>query len=182
MKFFVRLFYKTFVKFAYKIGQIKAELEFDINYLNYQRNKRKGYWERKLKKIGSNSHIYPNVIIHVPNMVSLGERVNIAEYVHMWGGGGIEIGDNVIIASHTVITSQTHSKNANLYRESSVMKAVKIGNNCWIGSGAIIFPGVEIGDNSIIGAQTVVTRNVPANSVFLGVPGNVIETLKNKNE
>ena len=60
------------------------------------------------------------------------------------------------------------------------MKPVKIGDNCWIGSGAIIFPGVEIGDGSIIGAQTVVTKNVPPNSVFIGIPGKVIENLKNK--
>ena len=46
------LYYKALAKFAHKIGRIKAELEFDANYLGYHRDKRKGYWQRKLKKIG----------------------------------------------------------------------------------------------------------------------------------
>ncbi len=176
------LYYTILSKFANKIGKVKAELEFDMNYLQYQREKRKGYWQRKLKKIGANSHIYPDVIIHSPHLVSLGEKVNIAEFVHMWGGGGIEIGDNVIIASHTVITSQTHDKDSEIFRASSIMKPIKIGNNCWIGAGAIIFPGIEIGEGSIIAAQAVVTKNVPAHSVIAGVPGQIVENLKNKKQ
>lgn len=179
MKTFILFFYKFLSKKAFKIGQLKAELELESEYQFFYREKRNGYWKKKLKKFGNGSHIYPNVIIHVPNMVSMGDKVNIAEFVHMWGGGGIEIGNNVIIASHTVITSQTHDKEAKIFRESSIMKPIKIRDNCWIGAGAIIFPGIEIGEGSIIAAQSVVTKNVPPHSIIAGVPGQVVETIKN---
>jgi len=64
-------------------------------------------WSALLAGFGGGSQIYPYVVIHSPDKVKVGSRVSIAEFVHMWGGGGITIGDNVIIASHAVITSQT---------------------------------------------------------------------------
>jgi maltose O-acetyltransferase len=96
----------------------------------------------------------------------------------MWGGGGIEIGDNVIVASHTVITSETHNKYARLFRESTQCSPVSIGDNCWIGAGAIILPGVHIGQGCVIGAQAVVTRDIPPHSIVVGVPAHVIEELR----
>ena len=55
-----------------------------------------------------------------------------------------------------------------------------IGNNVWIGSGANILPGVSIGDNSIIGAGSVVIKDIPANSVAVGIPAKVIKNLDDK--
>jgi len=51
-----------------------------------------------------------------------------------------------------------------------------IGNNVWIGHGAYIMPGVKIGDNSIVGAKAVVTKDIPAGSIAVGVPARVIKT------
>ena len=55
-----------------------------------------------------------------------------------------------------------------------------IGNNVWIGSGANILPGVSIGDNSIIGAGSIVIKDIPANSVAVGIPAKVIKNLDDK--
>jgi maltose O-acetyltransferase len=88
----------------------------------------------------------------------------------MWGGGGIQIGKNALIAAHTVITSVTHDKQAMLYKDSVMIDHVTIGNNVWIGSGAVILPGVSIGDNAIIGAGAVVTKSVPGSAIYVGVP------------
>jgi Acetyltransferase (isoleucine patch superfamily) len=95
----------------------------------------------------------------------------------MWGGGGITIGNDVMIAAHTIISSQTHDPNAPLFRETQIMKPVVIEDNVWIGSGAIILPGVHIGTGSVIGAGSVVTKDVPPGSVVVGGPSKVIRQL-----
>lgn len=54
---------------------------------------------------------------------------------------------------------------------------VTIGRNCWLGAGVIVMPGVSIGDNSVIGAGSVVTRDIPANVVAVGVPCRVLREI-----
>jgi maltose O-acetyltransferase len=114
-------------------------------------------------------------VIHTPEKVSIGARCAIAEFVHMWGGGGISIGDDVLIASHAVITSLTHDTRAAVYRGSLILASVIIEDNVWIGAGAVILPGVRIGTGSVIGAGSVVTRDVLARSVVVGVPARAME-------
>ena len=58
-----------------------------------------------------------------------------------------------------------------------IMAPIRIGNNVYIGSGAYIMPGVTIGDNCIIGTASVVTKDIPANSVAVGIPAKVIKTI-----
>ena len=79
-----------------------------------------------------------------------------------------------MIAAHTVITTLTHDKGAKIYRESIQRKPITIGNNVWIGSGVIILPGVAIGDNAIIGAGAVVTKDINANKIAVGIPAKII--------
>lgn len=131
---------------------------------------RYAWWKARLGHLGEATIIHPSVVIHGPDHVRIGSGCSIVEYVHMWGGGGITIGNDVLIASHAVITSLTHDPEAKLFRESNVRHPVVIGDNVWIGSGAIILPGVNVGAGSIIGAGAVVTRDVPAGAVVVGVP------------
>ncbi len=78
------------------------------------------------------------------------------------------MGDDVLIASHSVITSLTHDPKAPIFRESSVQAPVVIGDDVWIGSGAISLRGVTVGPGSIIGRGAVVTRDVAAGAVVVG--------------
>ena len=137
-------------------------------------------WKVRLKFLGVGTYIYPSVVIHNPQMVSIGKNCSVAEFVHMWGGGGIDIFDNVLIASHVVIASITHDTNALIYSQSNVKKKVIINRNVWIGAGAIILPGVEIGEGAIIGAGCVVTKDVDAFTVNAGVPSRKIKKIRNK--
>lgn len=61
--------------------------------------------------------------------------------------------------------------------EYELISPITIGNNVWIGSSAIVLPGVSIGDNSIIGAGSVVTRSVPTDSLAIGSPAKVVRTI-----
>jgi acetyltransferase-like isoleucine patch superfamily enzyme len=125
--------------------------------------------------LGANSLFYPNVIIHFPEKVSIGDNLSIAEFTHIWGRGKVEIGNNVLIASHVIITSQTHDTFSPLMRLSQVDKPVVIKDNVWIGANAIILPGVCIGQGSIVGAGSVVTKDISPNSIVAGVPAKLLK-------
>jgi len=107
--------------------------------------------------------------------VSLGARVSIAPYTHIWGHGGVDIGDDCLIAAHVAITSVGHAKSVIPYNSHVDKEPVTIGRNVWIGAHAVILPGVTIGDDAIIGAGAVVTGDVPRGSVFAGVPARPLE-------
>ncbi|ORT51011.1 maltose acetyltransferase [Vibrio sp. qd031] len=93
----------------------------------------------------------------------------------------VYIGDNVMLAPNVQIYTAGHP----LEKVSRVDEGVEfgteihIGHNVWIGGGAIICPGVRIGDNSVIGAGSVVTKDVPANMVAAGNPCKVIKAIDN---
>lgn len=93
----------------------------------------------------------------------------------------IEIGDNVLLAPNVQILTATHPLSVELRVEQEVEFGlpVCIGDNVWIGAGAIICPGITIGNNSVIGAGAVVTKNVPANVVAAGNPCRVIKNIDN---
>ncbi len=105
-----------------------------------------------------------------PTTLRVGNGVSINAFVHIWAQGGVSIGDSSLIASHVAITSLTHGTGAETFAGSLVSKPVEIGRNVWIGSHAVILPGVTIGDGAVVGAGAVVTRNVEAGDVVAGVP------------
>ena len=92
--------------------------------------------------------------------------------------GEVHIGSHVLLAPNVQIYTATHSLDHRERRNwTAYNKPVRIGDDCWIGGGAIICPGVTIGPRTIIGAGAVVTRDIPADSVAVGNPARVIRTL-----
>ncbi|MFC0025970.1 sugar O-acetyltransferase [Neobacillus cucumis] len=88
----------------------------------------------------------------------------------------IIIGKNVLFGPAVTIATVGHPINPN-YREYMYANPVKIEDNCWIGAGSTICPGVTIGVNSVIGAGSVVTKDIPANSVAVGNPCKVLRSI-----
>lgn len=92
--------------------------------------------------------------------------------------GLITIGDNCQLAPHVVISSATHPPDPQRrLNGEEYTRPIVIKNNVWIGANATINPGVSIGNNAIVGAGAVVTRDVADNVVVAGVPAKVIRTL-----
>lgn len=90
----------------------------------------------------------------------------------------VEIGDDVMAGPGVHIYTAYHPLDANARMQGLELAApVRIGNRVWIGGGAIICPGVEIGDNTTIGAGSVVTRDIPANVFAAGNPCRVLKRL-----
>ncbi len=134
----------------------------------------------QLKSFGADCSFNFPVRIEGPEYVTLGKRVSLSPFVHIWGHGGVAIGDNTMIASHAVITSITHSKDSLLYNEENICLPIKIGKNVWIGSHAVILPGLEIGDDAIIGAGAVVTHNVAPKTTVIGIPARAMANRSQK--
>lgn len=127
-----------------------------------------------LGSCGDNVSMQMPIRIESAEKVKIGSRVSIAAFVHIWGGGGVEIGDDTLIASHVAITSLTHDTAAALFAQSLISKPVIIGCNVWIGTHASILPGVKIGNGAIIGAGAVVTKDVSENMIVVGVPARAM--------
>lgn len=136
-----------------------------------------GRWSVKLGGFGRDSYIYPHVVIYGAENVKLGERVSIGEFTHVWGNAGISIGDDTLIAAGCQITTLSHDEGAKIYRDTLRSAPISIEANVWLGYGVRVMPGVTIGANSIIGAGSVVTRNIPPNVVAVGSPAKVIRVL-----
>lgn len=93
--------------------------------------------------------------------------------------GKITIGNNVFIAPDVCIITEEHAMNVEQRVEGlEYTHPVTVGDNVWICAGAIILPGVTIGSNSVIGAGSVVTKDIPPNSLAVGNPCQVIRTLE----
>lgn len=117
--------------------------------------------------------------------IKIGNNVNIQTDCHISAINSVVIEDNVLIASFVYISDHAHGNCE--YSElliPPIMRGlyskgeVRIGKNVWIGEKSTILPGVTIGEGSIIGANSVVTKDIPAYSIACGVPAKVIKSLK----
>ena len=93
----------------------------------------------------------------------------------------IYVGDYTMFAPHVTLATAGHSILPELREQAYQYNApIRIGRNCWLGAGVIVLPGITIGDNSVIGAGSVVTKDIPANVVAYGNPCKVIREIGEK--
>jgi acetyltransferase-like isoleucine patch superfamily enzyme len=100
------------------------------------------------------------------------DRAAINSFARLFGHGGIHIGEDAQIGPGTLITTTDHDIYNSLEAR---FKPVVIGNRAWIAANVTILPGVSVGENAVIGAGSVVTADIPANCVAVGVPARVIK-------
>lgn len=111
--------------------------------------------------------------------VSIGRNVIVMPGCLMMSAGGITIEDGAMIAANVQLISNNHD----LYeRQVITCRHVHIGKNAWIGAGATILPGVTIGDNAVVGAASVVTRDVAPDTIVAGNPARVIKHIPPQTE
>ena len=129
-------------------------------------------------KIGKNCFIYPGVWITPGRNLTLGDDVDLAKDVIITTSGGVYIGDRTLVGYRTQILSANHSIPPIVEPfpiSGDSLSPVHINNDVWIGANCIITSGVSIGEGSIIAAGSVVTKNVPSNAIFGGVPAKLIK-------
>jgi maltose O-acetyltransferase len=92
----------------------------------------------------------------------------------------VYIGDNVMIGPNTLITTVGHPLTPKGRRDHLAQASeIHIGNDVWLGDNVTVLPGITIGDNVVVGAGAVVTKDIPDNSLALGVPARVVRKLEN---
>lgn len=122
---------------------------------------------------------------HVNPILILGKDIQLNDYVHICSLEKVEIGDGTLLASHVYISDNSHgfykgtsedsSPQVDPINRSYYTSPVYIGKRVWIGEGVMVMPGVKIGDGAIIGAHSVVTTNIPDNTIAVGSPAKVIK-------
>lgn len=125
--------------------------------------------------------LFPPFYTDCGKNIKIGKNVFINACCRFQDQGGIEIGDGTLIGHNTTIATLNHDFNP-AKRQNLTPRSVKIGKNVWIGSDCTILPGVEIGDGAIIGAGSVVTKSIPANTIAVGNPAKVIKEIEVNND
>ena len=125
-------------------------------------------------QFGEGSTVAPPIHIIRGNSVKIGRNVHIMYNFVAMSAGGITIEDDVMIAANVSLITNNHD-----FQDRAVLtcKPVVIKRNAWIGVNATILPGVTIGENAIVAAGAVVTKDVPANALVGGVPAKFIKKL-----
>ena len=127
----------------------------------------------------SNIHIGKDCLIQdrvylragMTGRVEIGDGAALNSFVQVYGHGGITIGDDTQVGPNTVITTTGHDYLATDLQQNYA--PINIGRRVWIGANCTILPGVTIADQAVIGAGAVVSRDIPARCVALGVPARV---------
>lgn len=113
--------------------------------------------------------------VHFGNSVYANFNLTLVDDTHIYVGDYTMIGPNVTIATagHPILPE---------LREKAYQfnQPVHIGRNCWLGAGVVVLPGVTIGDNSVIGAGSIVTKDIPANVVAVGNPCRVLREINER--
>jgi len=109
--------------------------------------------------------------------IRMGRNVFINQGCRLDDIGGIEIGDDVMIGPGARLISSGHPVEPSLRRSGITAAPIRIERNVWIGAGAMILQGVTVGEDSVVAAGSVVTRDVPTKTLVAGVPARVIRNI-----
>lgn len=130
-------------------------------------------------KIGDYSQIIgTGSIKNMGKGLRIGKNSSFSEFCLFGAAGGITIGNDVIAGQNVRFHSENHNYDDadKLIREQGVnRKGISVGNNCWIGAGAVFLDGSSIGSGCIVAANSVVTKHFPDNVIIGGVPAKILK-------
>jgi maltose O-acetyltransferase len=131
-----------------------------------------------LGSVGEGTHIRPPLYVDYGSNITIGARCFANFGLVALDVAPITIGDDVQFGPNVQLLTPTHPLEPGPRRDKwEAAMPIVIGDNVWIGGGAIVLPGVTIGDNTVVGAGAVVTRDLPANVVAVGNPARVVKRL-----
>lgn len=126
--------------------------------------------------VGEDFNLNPPFYTDFGRNIRVGKRVFVNFGCTFMDRGGVTIGDDAFIAPQVQLITENHGLEPDR-RRYITSRPIIIGKNVWIGAGAIILPGVHIGDGAVVGAGSAVTKDVPANTVVVGNPTKPIKKI-----
>ena len=156
----------------------KAEaLCFEYNHTNPSDiNRKNEILDQLIKNKKENCYIKSPFICEYGEYITLGSNFFANYNCKIMDGGKIVFGDDVLIGPDCTFVTATHPTDPMKRKEGyQQFKNITVGNNVWFGASVTVCPGVSIGDNCVIGAGSVVIKDIPANSVAVGNPCKVIK-------
>ena len=156
------------------------ELQYDYNLTRPSEGERRWQLLQKMfAEIGEGSYIEPPLHANwAGKHVHLGRDVYFNFNVTLVDDTDIYIGDNTMIGPNTVIATAGHPVCPEIREKGGQFNVpVRIGKNCWLGAGVIVLPGITIGDNTVVGAGSIVTHDLPANVVAAGNPCRILREI-----
>jgi maltose O-acetyltransferase len=132
-----------------------------------------------LARVGDDPWIEPPFFCDYGSNTSIGDRFYANTGCVVLDSAEVTIGDRVLLGPSVQLYAATHPVEAELRaRGLEYAEPVSIGDDVWIGGGAIVLPGVTVGDGAVVGAGSIVTTDVPAGAVVAGNPARVIRSLE----
>lgn len=158
------------------------DLCYDLNNTRPKdTEKRNAILQTLIPNLGENCVILSPFVTDYGCYSAIGHNTFINHNAYLMDGGGITIGHHCFIGPNCGMYTAVHPLNAE-ERNAGLELAlpITIGDNCWIGADVTILPGVTIGSNTVIGAKSVVTKDIPDNVVAVGNPCRVIRQITEK--
>lgn len=165
---------------------LKEQVQYQEKLYDYnqtrpsEQEKRTNLLKEMFAEIGENCYIEPPFHAnfgghhcHFGKNVYANYNLTAVDDTHIY------VGDNTMIAPNVILASAAHPLDPEERRKGyQYNQPVHIGKNCWLGAGVIVVPGVSIGDDTVIGAGSVVTKDIPSGVVAVGNPCRVIKEVK----
>ena len=161
----------------HELSQEAIKITMEINSSYHTPDELAALMERLTgRKVGESFGLFPPFYTDCGKNIHIGSRVFINSGCKFQDQGGIYIGDGALIGHNTTLATLNHGMLPE-ERGDLIPKPIHIGKNVWIGSNCTILPGVTVGDNAVIGAGSVVTKDIPENMVAVGSPAKVIRSI-----
>ncbi|MGW1585428.1 acyltransferase [Streptomyces sp. NPDC002386] len=138
---------------------------------------RSWFYSRTLPRCGDLLCVFPDVTMHYPLNIRVGAEVFINRGVNITAPAPVTLGDHCLIGPYTVINSGNHrfaDAKRRIRDQGHDLAPITIGRDVWLGAHVTVLAGTRVGEGAVVGAGAVVTRDIPAHSVAVGVPARVI--------
>lgn len=168
---------------SYQLGCLDRLYEFNATRPT-EMDRRERLLKEMFAEIGEGCYIEPpfhanfgGAHCHFGNNVYANFNLTMVDDTHIY------VGDNTMFGPNVTVATAGHPILPELREEYYQYNAsINIGNNCWIGAGAVILPSVSIGENTVIGAGSVVTKDIPSNVVAVGNPCRVLREINERDK
>ena len=164
-------------RFMDKMSDEARRITFELNGSYHTQEEVRALLSRLFgHDVDSSLRVFPPFYTDFGKNIHIGKNVFINACCHFQDHGGVTLGDGCQIGHNVVFATLNHGM-APEDRGTTYPAPIRLGENVWVGSNATILQGVSIGDNSIVAAGAVVTRDVPENVIVAGVPAKIIKTI-----